>query len=134
MQESSSNFLTEKPSEKSFGKVFSIVFLGIALFPLFDSKDIYVWALVISFIFLLFAYIAPKTLVIPNLLWFEFGILIGSFVSRIILTIIYFFTVLPIGLIMRLIRKDLLRQKLDKKAKSYWIKRTNPMGPMKNQF
>ena len=134
MQESSSNFLTEKPSDKSFGKVFSIVFLGVALFPLLNSKNIHVWALVISFIFLLLAYIAPKMLVIPNLLWFKFGILIGSFVSRIILTIIYFFTVLPIGLIMRLIRKDILRQKLDKKAKSYWIKRTNPMGPMKNQF
>ena len=60
MQESSSNFLTEKPSDKSFGKVFSIVFLVVALFPLLNSKNIHVWALVISFIFLLLAYIALK--------------------------------------------------------------------------
>jgi len=134
MHENTGNFLTEKTSEKSFGKVFSVVFLVVALFPLFNSKDFHVWALFISTIFLLLAYLAPKTLVIPNLLWFKFGVLIGSIVSRIILTIIYFITVLPIGLIMRLFGKDILKRRLDKKAYSYWIERTNSMESMKNQF
>ena len=50
------------------------------------------------------------------------------------MALVYFSTVMPIGLIMRLLGKDLLLQKLDKKAKSYWIKRTIPIGSMKNQF
>ena len=50
------------------------------------------------------------------------------------MALVYFLTVLPIGLIMRLLGKDLLRQKIDKNAKSYWIGRREPMGSMKNQF
>tara|TARA_Y100000768_G_C23989853_1_gene691605 strand:+ start:483 stop:887 length:405 start_codon:yes stop_codon:yes gene_type:complete len=134
MHENINHPLIEKPSERSFGKVFSIVFLGFALFPLFNSKDLNVWALAISTIFMLLAYIAPKTLVILNLLWFKFGLLMGSIVSKIILTLIYFFTVLPIGIVIRLFGKDLLKLRLDKKVNSYWIKRTDSMGPMKNQF
>jgi hypothetical protein len=47
---------------------------------------------------------------------------------------VYIVTVLPIGLIMRLLGIDLLRQKLDKDTKSYWIERDEPIGSMKNQF
>ena len=38
------------------------------------------------------------------------------------------------GIIIRLFGKDLLKQKLDKNVKSYWIERTDPIGSMKNQF
>ena len=50
------------------------------------------------------------------------------------MALVYFVSVLPTGLIMRLLGKDLLKQKLDKNVKSYWIERSEPMGPMKNQF
>jgi len=82
----------------------------------------------------LLAFLAPKILVLPNKLWFKFGLLIGSIVAPIVMALVYFFTVLPTGLIMRLLGKDLLKQKLDKNAKSYWVKRSEPMGSMKNQF
>jgi hypothetical protein len=124
----------DQNSEKSFGVVFSIVFLIVALHPLINSEDIHVWALVISAVFLLLAYIAPKILSIPNKLWFKFGMLLGSIVAPIVMALVYFVTVLPTGLIMRLLGKDLLKQKLDKNAKSYWIERSEPMGSMKNQF
>jgi hypothetical protein len=126
---------TQQSSEKSFGIVFSIVFLIISLFPLLtNSEGLLTWALVSSIIFLLLAFIAPKVLVFPNKLWFKFGLLIGSIVAPIVMAFVYFVTVLPTGLIMRLLGKDLLKQKLDKNAKSYWIERTEPMGSMKNQF
>ena len=121
-------------SPKSFGIVFSIVFLIIALYPLIDSNGIRVWSLMISAIFLLLAFVAPRVLDIPNKLWFKFGILLGSIVAPIVMALVYFLTVLPTGLIMRLLGKDLLKQKLDKNAKSYWIERSEPMGSMKNQF
>ena len=134
MTEISRHVSTEQSSEKSFGVVFSIVFLIVALYPLINSKGLHIWALVVSIIFFLLAFLAPKILVLPNKLWFKFGLLIGSIVAPIVMAFVYFVTVLPTGLIMRLLGKDLLKQKLDKNAKSYWIERKEPMGSMKNQF
>ncbi len=134
MTEISRHVSTEQSSEKSFGVVFSIVFLIVALYPLINSESLRIWALVVSIIFFLLAFLAPKILVLPNKLWFKFGLLIGSIVAPIVMAFVYFVTVLPTGLIMRLLGKDLLKQKLDKNAKSYWVKRSEPMGSMKNQF
>ena len=134
MSEIASHVSTEQSSEKSFGVVFSIVFLIVALYPLINSEGLRIWALVVSIIFFLLAFLAPKILVLPNKLWFKFGLLLGSIVAPIVMAFVSFVTVLPTGLIMRLLGKDLLKQKLDKNAKSYWIERKEPMGSMKNQF
>ena len=125
---------TEQSSPKSFGVVFSIVLLMVALYPLINSEGIRTWALFVSAVFLLLAFVAPNVLSLPNKLWFKFGMLLGSIIAPIVMALVYFLTVLPTGLIMRLLGKDLLKQKLDKNAKSYWIKRSEPMGSMKNQF
>ena len=130
MLESSQNI----PTEKSFGVVFSIVFLIVSLYPLINSESFRIWALVVSIIFFLLAFLAPKILVLPNKLWFKFGLLIGSIVAPIVMALVYFVTVLPTGFIMRLLGKDLLKQRLDKNDKSYWIERKDPIGSMKNQF
>jgi len=134
MSETTSHIVIEQSSEKSFGIVFSVVFLIVALYPLITSAGLRIWALVVSIIFFLLAFLAPKILVLPNKLWFKFGLLIGSIVAPIVMAFVYFVTVLPTGLIMRLLGKDLLKQKLDKNAKSYWVNRSEPMGSMKNQF
>ena len=134
MKEISRHVSTEQSSEKSFGVVFSIVFLIVALYPLINSEGLRIWALVASMIFVFLAFIAPKVLVFPNKLWFKFGLLLGSIVAPIVMAFVYFVTVLPTGLIMRLLGKDILKQQLDKNAKSYWIERKEPMGSMKNQF
>ena len=124
----------ESGSEKSFGIVFAIVFLLISLYPLVDNKDVHLWSLIISLIFFLLAYVAPKVLSLPNKLWFKLGMALGAVVAPVVMALVYFTTVVPIGLIMRLMGKDLLRQKLDKNTKSYWIERNEPMGSMKDQF
>ena len=129
-----SHIQASQGSEKSFGVVFSIVFLIVALYPLANSEDLRIWALIVSAIFLLLAFVAPNVLSLPNKLWYKFGILLGSIIAPIVMALVYFLTVLPTGLVLRLLGKDLLRQKLDKNAKSYWIDRTEPVGSMKNQF
>ena len=134
MSETSSHFSTVQGSERSFGIVFSIVFLIIALYPLSDSQTPHLWAVIVSTIFLLLAFLVPKTLSLPNKLWFKFGILLGSIIAPIVMILVYVISILPTGLIMRLLGKDLLQQKLDKNAKSYWIDRKEPIGSMKNQF
>ena len=121
-------------TEKSFGIVFSIVFLLVAFYPLINSEEIHLWAIILSVIFLFLAYFMPKILSIPNKFWFRFGILLQSIIAPIVMALLYFLTVLPTGIIMRLLGKDLLKLKLDKNTKSYWIERTEPMGSMKNQF
>ena len=92
------------------------------------------WAFSIAIIFFALAYIAPNLLVIPAKLWLKLGIVLGAVVSPIVLVLIYSTTFLPIGIFMRLIRNDLLRLKIEKNDKSYWIKRNQSVGPMKNQF
>jgi hypothetical protein len=134
MSKIASHISTARSSEKSFGIVFSIVFLIVALYPLINSEGLHVWAIVTSIIFFFIAFIAPNVLVFPNKLWFKLGLLIGSIIAPIVMGFVYFVTVLPTGLIMRLLGKELLKQKLDKNAKSYWIERKEPMGSMKNQF
>jgi hypothetical protein len=134
MSKIASHVSTEQSSEKSFGIVFSTVFLIVALYPLINSAGLRIWALVVSIIFFLLAFLAPKILVLPNKLWFKFGLLISSIVAPIVMALVYFVTVMPTGLIMRLLGRDILKQKLDKNAKSYWVKRSETMGSMKNQF
>ena len=134
MSEITSYIQTEKSSEKSFGVIFSIVFLIVSLYPLINSEGLRIWALAVSIIFFLLAFAVPKILSVPNQLWFKFGLLLGSIITPIIMAMVYFITVVPTGIIMRLLGKDLLKQKLDNNAKSYWIKRSEPMGSMRNQY
>ena len=120
-------------SNRSFGIVFFIVFLLIALYPLLKDNDLRIWSLVISFIFLILGLINSKILTPLNRLWFKFGLLLGKFISPLIMGIIFFVVVTPIAIIMRLLKKDLLNLKYNKKE-TYWIDKSGPKSKMKNQF
>ena len=120
-------------SNRSFGIVFFIVFLLIALYPILKDNDLRIWSLVISFIFLILGLINSKILTPLNRLWFKFGLLLGKFISPLIMGIIFFVVVTPIGIIMRLLKKDLLNLKYNKKE-TYWIDKSGPKSKMKNQF
>ena len=120
-------------SNRSFGIVFFIFFLLISIYPLINDESIRVWSLVVSLIFLALGFINSNILSPLNKLWFKFGILLGKIISPIIMAIIFFIVVTPIGLIMRLIGKDVLNLKYSD-YKSYWIKKTGPKSKMKNQF
>ena len=120
-------------SNRSFGIVFFIVFLLIALYPLLKDNDLRIWSLVISFIFLILGLINSKILTPLNKLWFKFGLLLGRFISPLIMGIIFFVVVTPIAIIMRLLKKDLLNLKYNKKE-TYWIDKSGPKSKMKNQF
>ena len=120
-------------SNRSFGIVFFIVFLLIALYPLTYSQDIRAWSVIISIIFLVLGLLNSKILTPLNKLWFKFGIFLGKIISPIIMGIIFFLVVTPIGLLMRLLGKDLINLKYNNN-KSYWIEKKGPKSKMKNQF
>jgi hypothetical protein len=124
----------ELPSERNFGLILSILFLAIGFYPLINGTDLLLWPLLIGLALLILAFFSPSILVIPNYVWFKFGLMIGAIVSPIILIFVYFTTVLPTGVLIKLMNKDLLRLKLDKTAKSYWIERIEQNSSMRDQF
>ena len=120
-------------SNKNFGIVFFAVFLIISIYPLLHNENIRLWSLAISLIFLILGLLNSKILTPLNKIWFKFGILLGKIVSPIIMVIIFFLVVSPIGLIMKILKKDILNLKLNK-DQSYWIEKKGPKSKMKNQF
>ena len=120
-------------SNKSFGIIFSIFFLLISLYPLINNENIRYWSLIIFVIFLILGLLNSNLLLPLNKIWFKFGILLGKIISPLIMSIIFFLVVTPIGLIMRMIKKDLLNIKFTNND-TYWIEKTDPKSKMKNQF
>ena len=120
-------------SNRSFGIVFFIFFFIISLWPLLNSNNIRIWALAISLIFLSLALLNSKLLTPLNKLWMKFGLIIGSIISPIVMSIIYFGVVTPTGFILRLFKKDVLNLKFNK-DKTYWVKKDNSNNNMNNQF
>ena len=120
-------------SNRNFGVVFFVVFFLIALYPLTYDEGIRTWSIIISLFFLILGLFNSKILNPLNKLWFKFGIILGKIISPLIMGIIFFLVVTPTGLIMRLLRKDILNLKYNK-DKSYWIKKNEKKNNMKNQF
>ena len=123
----------EISSNKSFGIVFFVVFLLIGIYPILNDNNLRLWSLILSIIFLILGIMNSKILTPLNLIWFKFGILLGKIVSPLIMSIIFFFVVTPIGFFMRLLKKDLLNLKFNN-SKTYWIEKSDPKSKMKNQF
>ena len=121
-------------SNRSFGIVFFVVFLIIASWPLLNNGEVRIWSVIISLIFLTLGIINSKLLTPLNLLWFKFGILLGSFIAPIVMGMVFFLVITPIGIFMKILGKDLLMQKFNSKVKTYWIKRDKQVSTMKNQF
>ena len=115
-------------TDRSFGLVFSVVFVVVALWPLLDGRPPRYWALLIACIFLFLAGFAPQILRPLNILWGRLGALLHRIVTPLVMSAVFFLVVTPTACIMRAFGKDPLRLRLDKNAKSYWIER-QPAGP-----
>ena len=124
-------------SNRSFGIVFAFVFAVIGLLPLVFGGSVRVWALTVGGLFLLVALAVPAMLAPLNRAWLRFGLLLHRIVSPLVLGIMFFLVITPMGLLMRALGKDLLRLRFDKQSSSYWIDRAPP-GPapesLKDQF
>ena len=119
-------------SNRSFGLVFCAIFLIISIWPLLDDKDIRIWSLIVSLIFLILGILNSNLLKPFNKIWFKFGIFLGKIVSPIIMGLVYFLVVTPTGFIMRFLGKDLLKLKKNKNN-TYWLAK-NYKSNMKDQF
>ena len=122
------------PSNRSFGLLFFIVFLAISLWPLISQGDLRLWAFILAIIFFVLGILNSKFLTPLNKLWMKFGLFLGSIIAPLVMGIVYFMVVTPVGLIMRSLGKDLLRMKKSKSAATYWIVREEQNNTMKRQF
>ena len=120
-------------SNRSFGLIFFIFFLIVSIFPLFKDENIRIWGVVVAIIFLILGLLNSSMLSPLNQIWFKFGILLGKFISPIIMGLVFFIVVTPTSFMMKAFGKDLLNLKKNNK-KSYWIAKSTIKSKMKNQF
>ena len=121
------------PSNRNFGIVFFGFFLVISLFPLIKGGNIRIWTIILAIIFLILGLFNSPILKPLNKIWFKFGILLGNFISPIVMGIVFFGVVTPTSLITKIFGMNLLGLKKNNK-KSYWIERSSIKSKMKDQF
>ncbi|MFM7672962.1 MAG: SxtJ family membrane protein [Candidatus Fonsibacter sp.] len=122
----------KKKDNVIFGITFSAVFLIIALWPLLDGLNLRTWSLITSAAFVMISLTFPNVFTYLNLWWIKLGYFLGKIISPIVMGIVFFIIVTPIGLLLRLFGKDILRLKRNKN--SYWINRDYKIQSMKKQF
>lgn len=128
---------TSGPSDRKFGLTIGIVLAIVAGLKALHSPVWLVFCGVPAGAFVILALVRPEWLSVPNRLWLKLGLLLHRIVSPVIMAILFYGTILPIGLLMRALGKDPLRLRLDKEAKTYWLPRSDDRQPnvsMQNQF
>ena len=116
----------------TFGILFFIFFLIIGLCPLKSDEAIKVWSVVLALVLLIITIVKPNLFTFLNKLWIKFGILLGKIISPIVMGLVFFFVVTPIGILVRVLKKDVMG--LKRGASSYWINREDKVQTMKKQF
>jgi hypothetical protein len=124
----------KKSSNRSFGILFFLVFLGFGLWPLTKEISPNIYLIIISVIFLILGLLNSKLLSPLNNLWIKFGEILGKVIAPIVMAVVYFLILTPISLLVRLFGKDLIEMKFNNNVKSYWIKRKKHLGTMDKQF
>ena len=116
----------------TFGILFFVLFLIIGLYPLKSDGAIRIWSVLFSLVFLIITIIRPNLFTFLNKLWIKFGILLGRIISPIVMGLVFFCVVTPIGVLVRILKKDVMG--LKRGASSYWINREDKIQSMKKQF
>ncbi len=124
--------ILKKKDNITFGILFSTIFLVIALYPLKDEGTIRSWSIYIMVIFALITIIRPSLFTFINKLWIKLGFMLGRVISPFVMAFIFFVIVTPIGILLRIFQKDVMR--LKKKKYTYWINSENKIQSMKKQF
>ena len=125
---------SKKVNNRSFGILFFIVFLLIGLYPILNEGKPNIYFLFLSLPFLILGLLNSKFLTPLNKAWLKLGEILGMIIAPIIMAIVYFFILTPISLLVRILGKDLLSIKFNKKLETYWINRKKNLGSMKKQF
>lgn len=126
----------KEKQEKDFGLVFSIIFGIASIYFYFRSNNSVIFFIFFFFLlfFLLSTLFKPRLLRIPTILWLDLSIIISKITNPIIISLIFFLFLTPVGLILKTLRIDLLKKNINIKLKSYWEKKIDYKTNPKNQF
>ena len=125
-------FVVDVKGHITFGILFFIFFLIIGLYPLKSGGVIRIWSIVLSLVFLFITIIRPNLFTFLNRLWIQFGIFLGKIISPIVMGLVFFVVITPIGILVKILKKDVMS--LKRGASSYWINRKDKIQSMKKQF
>jgi len=128
------NTVEQMSSPKSFGIVFSIVFFFIELYIYVYQGHISFYFIIISLILLLISFKKPLLLVIPNQIWYKFGIILSKITNPIILFVIFYLFFFPTSIVIKIFKGNLLNKSFDNKIETYWEQREIKINSMKDQF
>jgi energy-coupling factor transporter transmembrane protein EcfT len=121
-----------KRNNITFGILFFIFFFIVALYPSNPDRTIRIWSAIFSLMFLIITILRPNLFTFLNKLWIKFGILLSKIISPIIMGLVFFCVVTPTGVLVRILKKDVMG--LKKEASTYWISRKDKLQSMKKQF
>lgn len=116
------NIKSDRKKLREFGITIGIVLSLLGVFLLVRKKDYFYCFILFSILFFFCGFALPFVLKIPYRLWMALAAVMGWVMSRIILGILFYVVLTPIGLFLRMAGKDFLNLKFDRKAKSYWAK------------
>ena len=133
MSDNKEYFKVKRGTEKNFGIIFSLFFLLVSLYLFLFDKNSWIITFLIAITFILISIFKPRIFFVPNILWFKFGMLLGRFVAPLVMGVIFFLIMMPVGFLLKIFSKKNFNTK-NNKVESYWIKRHKKVNTMKDQF
>ena len=122
-----------KDKNIQFGIIFSIIFLFLSIF--LDKYKLISYAFIILFVILInISIFKPLILEKPTGLWLRLGFFLAKIISPIFLFIVFFLIATPIGVLLKILKKDILLLKVNKTQRTYWVNKNNITSDMKDQF
>lgn len=135
MSDNQAHFEIKQASERQFGLVFGFFFLCLALYFAFLESSLFWKFGIVSILFFVVAFCTPKVLAPLNKVWMKIGMILGGIVSPIVMSLIFYCVLMPIGLCLRVTGVDSLNLKDSSSKDTYWVKKEkNSQSSMKDQF
>jgi len=112
---------------KKTGISVGVVLVLISMLLWYLGKSSFVYFSSIGGLFVILSFIAIPVLRPFHKFWMMLALAMGFVMSRVILTILYYFILTPIGLLTKIVGKKFMPLGFDKSASTYWEKRENPV-------
>lgn len=116
------NIKSGKKELREFGLTIGAILVILGLVAVWRGKNFYPYLLAVGISLIASGLISPGILKIPQKIWMAFAVVIGFFMSRLILSILFYAVITPIGFALRIFGKDILDMRIDRNAATYWKK------------
>ena len=122
-------------SDRKFGFTFAALFFLMSISSLLIPRPVRAVLVILCVVFLACSLLEPQRLHPVNVLWMRFGQLLSKIVSPFILAVLFYLVFLPVGFLLKLFKKDILKLEIDKRQSSYWVDTSEAiLTSMKDQF